>query len=253
VLDAEVLPVANAETAEFTKLAETTYRDVNIALANEFARFADQSGVDALQAIDAANTQPFSHIHRPGVGVGGHCIPVYPYFYANRTEHAEIARMARRINDGMAEYAVERLENELGDLRTRRVAILGYAYREDVKEDSFTVAARLVRLLEQRRAHVLVHDSLYSKEELLERHLEPYDLADPGWTDAVVLQAAHQDYRDLDLGRIPGLRVVVDGRNSIDRSMLPASVRYIGIGRIGSVPVAASIGADRDQTVSANA
>ncbi len=79
-LDAPVLTVANCETAELVKLAETTYRDVNIALANEFAQAASDFGIDVTEAIAAANTQPFSHIHQPGVGVGGHCIPVYPRF-----------------------------------------------------------------------------------------------------------------------------------------------------------------------------
>ena len=72
--------MASTDDAEFVKLIETTYRDVNIALANEFARFADARGLDASAAIAAANTQPYAHIHQPGVGVGGHCIPVYPYF-----------------------------------------------------------------------------------------------------------------------------------------------------------------------------
>ncbi len=107
VLDAEIMEVRDAETAEFSKLAETTYRDVNIGLANEFARLADRLGVDALQAIEAANSQPYSHIHAPGVGVGGHCIPVYPYFLAN--EETEIIAAARRLNDDMARYAVRRL------------------------------------------------------------------------------------------------------------------------------------------------
>ena len=70
MLDAEVMTVRDAETAELSKLAETTYRDVNIALSNEFARIADHHGVDVLQAIEAANSQPYSHIHAPGVGVG---------------------------------------------------------------------------------------------------------------------------------------------------------------------------------------
>ena len=80
VLDAEIITMASTDEAEFVKLIETTYRDVNIALANEYARFADTHGLNVSTAIAAANTQPYSHIHSPGVGVGGHCIPVYPYF-----------------------------------------------------------------------------------------------------------------------------------------------------------------------------
>ena len=88
--------MGSAEAAELTKLAETTYRDVNIALANEFARFADRTGIDLDRVIAAANSQPFSHIHRPGVAVGGHCIPVYPRFYLDADpERAPAGRGAR--------------------------------------------------------------------------------------------------------------------------------------------------------------
>ena len=76
VLDAEVVAMSSAEAAEMSKLADTTYRDLNIAFANELARYADRIGVDVLEVIRAANSQPYSHIHQPGLGVGGHCIPV---------------------------------------------------------------------------------------------------------------------------------------------------------------------------------
>ena len=76
-----VWDMGTAEAAEMAKLAETTYRDVNIGLANQFARFADTAGIDVYKVIEACNSQPFSHIHRPGIAVGGHCIPVYPRLY----------------------------------------------------------------------------------------------------------------------------------------------------------------------------
>ncbi len=84
VLDAEVVAMTSSEAAEFSKLADTTYRDVNIALANEFARAADLHGIDVQEVIAAANSQPYSHIHQPGIGVGGHCIPVYPHLLLAR-------------------------------------------------------------------------------------------------------------------------------------------------------------------------
>src|SRR5207302_10939495 len=98
----EVRAVANAETAEMTKLAETTYRDVNIALANEYARYAARRGIDVLEVIEAANSQPYSHIHQPGVGVGGHCIPVYPHFLFNGDPDLRLPPMARAINEALA-------------------------------------------------------------------------------------------------------------------------------------------------------
>src|SRR5437588_9144641 len=105
VLEAEIITMASADEAEFVKLIETTYRDVNIALANEFACFADVHRLDVAAAIAAANTQPYSHIHSPGVGVGGHCIPVYPYFLLAGAEEPgmlTLPRSARHINDAMA-------------------------------------------------------------------------------------------------------------------------------------------------------
>ena len=101
-----VWDLGSAEAAEIAKLAETTYRDVNIAFANELARFADASGVDVYAVIDASNSQPFSHIHRPGIAVGGHCIPVYPRFYLAGDPIAEPPAAAREINDAMPAYAV---------------------------------------------------------------------------------------------------------------------------------------------------
>jgi nucleotide sugar dehydrogenase len=229
VLDAEITEVDNAETAEFTKLAETTYRDVNIALANEFAAFAEEHGIDVLQSINAANSQPFSHIHRPGAGVGGHCIPVYPYFYANNTQFADVARLSRKVNDGMADHLVGRLEKALGGLNGKRVGVFGWAYRENVKEDAFTVARRLVDALGRAGAEVTVHDPLYTTEELAGRGLTPYENGSA--LDAVVIQAMHAEYADYDWSDIPGLRVVLDGRNALASDRVPASVQVIGVGR----------------------
>jgi nucleotide sugar dehydrogenase len=231
VLDAEIMPVNNAETAEFTKLAETTYRDVNIALANEFAKFAEENEIDVLQSIVAANTQPFSHIHRPGAGVGGHCIPVYPYFYANRTATASIALLSREVNDGMSTHLVKRLDTALQGLEGKTVAIFGWAYREDVKEDAFTVSLRIMGELKDRGANVLVHDPLYEEVELEARGLKPYTPGAGQQVDAVILQARHDAYRTFDWSSIDGLFVLVDARNTLSSDEIPKNVRWIGVGR----------------------
>src|SRR5256714_3042986 len=178
VLDAEIITMASTEEAEFVKLIETTYRDVNIALANEYACFADVHGLDISKAIAAANTQPYSHIHTPGVGVGGHCIPVYPYFLihgllenemqqqAFQLAHLLLPRAARQVNDAMAEYAVQRIEAVTGSLAHQSVLILGVAYRGNVRETAFTSATLLQHALLQRGAVVYADDPLYSDEEL---------------------------------------------------------------------------------------
>jgi nucleotide sugar dehydrogenase len=230
-----VRALASCEAAELTKLIECVYRDVNIALANQFARFADRWGVDLLEAIGAANSEPQSHVHQPGVGVGGHCIPVYPYFMINDERAGELLslpRAARQVNDGMAAYAVECLADALGGIAGRTVLVLGYAYRGNVREHFLSSAKKLVVALEAAGADPVVHDPLYTPEELRRQGLTPYDLEAPTPVDAAVLQAVHAGYRQLDFRTLPGCRVVVDGRNALDRGRIEAAgLRYIGIGR----------------------
>jgi len=226
--EAEVWPMGSAEAAELTKLAETTYRDVNIALANEFAQHADALGVDVGRVIDAANSQPFSHIHRPGVAVGGHCIPVYPHFYLQGDAGAQLPATARRINGEMPAYAVDLIRAELGGLAGRRVLILGVAYRGNVRETAFSGAFGLRDALRAGGAAPLATDPLYSDEELRALGFEPWD-GTP--VDGAILQADHADYRGLGPGDLPGLRALVDGRDALD----PEPFRGAGVAvrRIG--------------------
>lgn len=222
-LDAEVRGMGGAEAAELTKLAETTYRDVNIALANEFAAYADSMGVDVDRVIDAANSQPFSHIHRPGIAVGGHCIPVYPRFYLAGDETARLAGTAREVNEAMPAYSVRRLAAALGgELVGLRVLVLGAAYRGGVKETAFSGAFGVVAELERAGAIALVEDPLFSADELSALGLPPCD-GEP--VDAIVVQADHDQYRSLTPRDFPGVRAVLDGRATVD----PAPWREAGI------------------------
>ncbi|MBV8715711.1 MAG: nucleotide sugar dehydrogenase [Chloroflexi bacterium] len=233
VLDAEILVMPDSETAEFVKLAETTYRDVNIALANELARFADSRGVDASAAFRAANTQPYSHLHQAGVGVGGHCIPVYPRFLLAHDKHAELGlvRRARQINDGMAKYVVDAIEEHLGTLHDKRVLVLGLAYRPGQKEASFSSALLLLDVLRTRGARTFLHDPLFSETEIAGYGVEPAFLESPPPVHAVIVQTGHPEYLDLDWSRFQGLCVVVDGRNVLDAAAVKhAGAAYMGIG-----------------------
>jgi nucleotide sugar dehydrogenase len=232
VLDADVLQVTSVETAEFIKLAETTYRDVNFALANQLALYAGSRGVDAQEAFSVANSQPFSHLHAPNIGIGGHCIPVYPYFLLQDSVGGELEmlRIARATNDGMAAAAVNQLGSALEGLAHRRVLILGVAYRENVKELSFSVALRLKDLLYRAGACVLAHDPLFSYAELAQLGVEVVTLDQPVDVDAVIIQAYHREYDDLDWTRFRGLRVVLDGRGNLDPGRFGGTeVRYLRI------------------------
>jgi nucleotide sugar dehydrogenase len=227
-----VRAVANAETAEMTKLAETTYRDVNIALANEYARFAAARGIDVTEVIAAANSQPYSHIHDPGVGVGGHCIPVYPHFLFNADADLRLPPLARQINDGMAGWAVDLLRRHMGPLQGVPVLVLGIAYRADVHEDAFSSAFQLRDALLAAGARVYAHDPRYDSAHLRELGFEPWDLNQPSPMRAAVLQAAHRAYLELGPAAIPGLEVIVDGRNALDPARwTDEGVTVVGIGR----------------------
>jgi nucleotide sugar dehydrogenase len=224
--------LSDAEAAEFCKLAESVYRDVNIALANELARYAEASGVDVREVFPVANSQPQSHLHNPGVGVGGHCIPVYPYLLIDRTEHSRLAFIARAVNDGMPAHAIDMLEERLGSLNGRRVLILGVAFRAGVKESAHSQAFDLHRELRARGAVPLAHDPLYSADELRALGLEPVLLDPPPAVDAAILQTGHAGYRELDFRAFPGLRLVLDGRGALDPARVEsAGVSYAAIGR----------------------
>ena len=221
-LDAEVRGLGSAEAAELSKLAETTYRDINIAFANELARYADRLGVDVLEVIDAANSQPYSHVHRPGIAVGGHCIPVYPRFLLAGDADARIPLVAREINEGMPAYAADLL----GGVDGRRVVILGVTYRGGVKETAFSGAFPLRDVLAARGATVVAADPLYTDDELRALGFEPWDGAP---VDAAVVQADHGEYATLSPADLPGARVVVDGRGILDTSRFDdVPVRRIG-------------------------
>jgi nucleotide sugar dehydrogenase len=228
----EVWQVTNAETAEMTKLAETTYRDVNIAYANELARYAYRRGIDVTEVIGAANSQPYSHIHQPGVGVGGHCIPVYPHFLFNDEPELRIPPLAREINESMGAFAVDAIEDRIGSLDGQPVVILGIAYRGDVREDAFSSAFRLRDELAAAGARVLAHDPYFDDQHLRDLGFEPYDLDQPAEVRVAVLQAAHAAYAELDPASLPGLELFVDGRNALERAPFEtAGIRYVGIGR----------------------
>ena len=211
-----VWDLGSAEAAELAKLAETTYRDVNIGLANQFALYADSIGVDFSLVAEACNSQPFSHIHRPGIAVGGHCIPVYPWLYLHGDNNATIVRAARETNLSMPERCIEMLADEYGELAGAVVAVLGACYRAGVKETAFSGVFGAVDALRKRGAFPLVEDPLFSPEELRALGLQPYQTGQR--VDAAVVQTDHLQYSTLSAADLPGVKVILDGRDVLDDS-----------------------------------
>ena len=221
----------SCEASEMAKLAETTYRDVNIALANQFALFAEKSNIDIAKVIEASNSQPYSHIHNPGIAVGGHCIPVYPRFYLWNDPKATVVSAARIANSAMPAHAVELLREELGDLSGKKVAVLGVSYRGGVKESAFSGVFPTVIALSKIGAKVFVHDPMYTKEEIVLLGFTPYKIGD--FIDGLILQADHAEYQNLTSADFPGLQAIIDGRSVLDKDRFSGViVRTIGSPRV---------------------
>jgi UDP-N-acetyl-D-mannosaminuronic acid dehydrogenase len=228
-LGADVMLLPSAEAAELSKLAEGAYRDLNIALANELAQVADAHGVDIADVIRAANSQPYSHIHVPGTGVGGHCIPVYPRFLMQGAGPSSLSARGREVNDAMPRYAVARLDRAVGGLAGRRVLVAGLTFRPDVAVTAHTNAVDLLRELRAAGASVEGHDPLLTAEGVRSLGFEPASESG-GRYDAVIVHALHRAYASWDWAALAP--VVLDARNALDRDAVERSgALYVGIGR----------------------
>lgn len=234
VLDAPVLSVSSAEAAELTKLMETSYRDVNIALANEFAVFAAARGLDVHESIAAANTQEQSDIHQPGIGVGGHCIPVYPYFLLNEATACELQlpRVARKINDEMPRMILDVIKDELDLVADKRAIILGLSYRANVKEAAFSVTFQLVRELEGEGYQVSVCDPLFSDDEVRASGLTPAGMDAVSDYPVVIIQSFHDAFQSLPDTVFDRATLVIDGRGTLlSRLERSEAAAYLQVGR----------------------
>lgn len=231
VLDAAIMPMSSAESAEFSKLMETTYRDVNIALANELADIADDLGLDVQESIRAANTQPHSHVHTPGIGVGGHCIPVYPHLLMDSTNAmTPLIRGARHDNEDRP----WRWARIAGKLRMPRadngVLVLGLTYRAGVKELANSPGVELCKELKHHFDHVYAWDPLLSADEVREAGVEAWKWGDQLDVDVIVSTTADPAFEQLFTGWFPRLNAVLDGRNSLRGLRLPEDILYVGVG-----------------------
>jgi len=214
-----VIPVSSIKAAECVKVFEGVYRDVNIALANELALYCDRIGVDAIEVFKTANTQPYCHLHTPGPGVGGHCIPVYPYFIMS--EQTPITRAARKYNDWMREHVVELAEQALKEkgknIKGANVLVLGLTFRGGVRAYYNTAAEPVIALLKKKGANVYAFDPLSTDEDYARFGVKKSQ--EYSEMDCVVVLADHAEFRSYDWSAIiKNLRTkaVVDARQALD-------------------------------------
>lgn len=224
-----VWKMENTESAEFVKLAETTFRDVNIGLANQFAIYADKIKVNIYEIIESANSQYFSHIHQPGISVGGHCIPVYPQFYLWSDTSATIVEEARTTNTYMPRYAVDRLMNVLGDLNGKKILILGLSYRANVKESAFSGCFELNEELKNYGAKIEVIDPLFSDKEIEDLGLNSYS-GKYTEVDGIIIHTNHMEFLSILKSPFPKCKVILDGRNFLKNIQDINSIPIIRIG-----------------------
>jgi UDP-N-acetyl-D-mannosaminuronic acid dehydrogenase len=236
--DEGVIPVSDTTTAEAVKVFEGLYRDVNIGLANELGRLTDEIGIDVREAIEVANTQPFCEIHDPGPGVGGHCIPFYPYFIIDPFEtETPLLETAREVNDSMPDFTVEKLREEFdaegADMADTSVLVIGLTYRPGVEEIRASPSLEIASVLSRKGVDVYGVDPMLDSFDAFD--LEPisqsgmYDRS----FDAVVLVTPHEELRDVrwdDIEREDGQLIVIDGRDSLDLASIDHRVYTIGSG-----------------------
>ena len=268
VTDNEVVPVRDAATAEATKVFGGVYRDVNIALANEFARYAEATGIDVREAIEASNSQPHSHILSPGPGVGGHCIPVYPYFLTNGFDvDSPLIRTARVVNDEMPSYAVEQLRTILraeadGEdgwdrsapgseaLDGARTLVLGVTYHPGVDEIRNSPAVEVIEELRRYGAAVDAVDPVVSDfSPFAATRLSAAEAVENEY-DAVVVVTPHEAFSAFDWDALDAT-TVLDCHDALDLSA--TDHRRYAIGRALSLGPDGGSGRSRSRSASAAA
>lgn len=188
---ANPVKVSNARTAELVKVSEGIYRDVNIALANELFKAAEKYDIDFWEMRNAANHQ-FCNIHDPG-NVGGHCIPVYPWFLINEMD-VPLIKKAREVNDYMVDYYYKKIENIIGKKKNAKIGIIGLSYREGVREKAYSRSIAMISLLKSKGHEVYGLDPLYSKEET-EKEFNANYLDDLNKMDAIILMNREISYK----------------------------------------------------------
>lgn len=214
--------LTDAKTAEMVKLIENTYRDINIALANELSRLAEAIGVDVWQAISLANRHPRVQILKPGPGVGGHCISIDPWFLVqDDCDQAQIIPLARKINDDQPKFVVSMTSNILGRLNGMTLAVLGLTYKPNVDDVRESPAISVIELLQQEGASVKAYDPFAPKNILADCRCESIDKTCEN-ADCLLILVAHDTFQNLNpkrIGKQMKRRRVMDCQNIIQGTL----------------------------------
>ncbi|MBI4948366.1 nucleotide sugar dehydrogenase [Candidatus Berkelbacteria bacterium] len=237
LIDGEIKKMASLKEAEAVKIVENSFRDINIAFVNELAMSFSKLGINVVNVINGAATKPFAFMpHFPGIGVGGHCIPVDPYYlieYAhnNGFEHRFMS-LAREINENMPAYCIELVETELekqklGDLKGKKVTVLGLSYKPNVGDMRESPATKTIKILKEKGAEVTTFDPYFVDKSTAKSLDEALRSA-----EVVVLATAHKEFIDAGENIInSGAKIVMDGRNALYSQAKNINNKvYLGVG-----------------------
>lgn len=223
----EVVPVSSPESAEMTKLLENIFRAVNIALVNELMMLCDRMGIDIWEVVEAASTKPFGFMtFYPGPGIGGHCIPVDPFYLAWRAKSfnfsTEFIELAGKISERMPYYVVEKIAGALNEVEKSingsEILIIGVAYKKDISDVRESAALKVMELLLEKGGEVVYHDPYVPKVKIDNRFVRSVDLSMEllQSTDIVVIMTDHSNI-DYELIKQNSL-LILDMRNRLKRS-----------------------------------
>lgn len=226
------LYLTDLRSAEIIKLMENTYRDINIALANEFAQIAEEDGINIWEAIELANKHPRVNILKPGPGVGGHCLAKDPWFLAGELNRSRIISLAREINDSMPNYVLRLVKELLVGIDKPVITVLGVAYKGNVDDTRETPALKFIKSAISEGHKVKVHDPWVKSFDYKLLSLESAAKD----SDCLVLITDHSSFKQIDpvkLGSLMRHRNLVDTRNILAHKKWQEAgfkVRILGVG-----------------------
>jgi len=225
--------ITDLTTAEFVKLIENTYRDVNIALVNELAQIAEEYGINIWEAIELANKHPRVNLHKPGPGVGGHCIAIDPWFVIQNSSNGRMISLARYVNDTMPNYVLRKIRKMLMDIDYPTITVFGVAYKGNVDDARETPALRFIRLAENDGFKIKVYDPFVKEFEYPILSLEEA-VKD---SDCIVVITDHEVFKFLDpkeIGKLMRNKCMFDARNILDHEKWKEAgfeIRVLGNGK----------------------